>query len=71
MSTFMLNRELSMTFPEGFRYDYTAQGIAMEGETVILKGSKTQYQFHSYYRQELEKESIEVLDGIFASAQWG
>ena len=36
MSTFMLNRELSMTFPEGFRYDYTAQGIAMEGETVIV-----------------------------------
>jgi len=54
----------------GFRYGYEAEGIAMQGESLVLKEGKAYYYLHFYARAESAAEAAGVLDAILASARW-
>ena len=49
---------------EGFCYTYTTQGVAMYGETLVMKAGKTLYNFHFYAREQLKAESIPVWENL-------
>ena len=51
---------------DGFEYSYEAQGINMLARSFVIKNKRTYYYIHCYYRAELEKESLPVIDEIFA-----
>lgn len=55
---------------EGFRYTYTAQEIAMYGETLAAKAGKNLYYIHCYFRAALKEESLKVLGEILAASSW-
>lgn len=59
---------------EGFCYTYTAQSIAMYGESLVLrysgKSGKSLYYFHLYAREELKAESIPVWEELLSGAEW-
>lgn len=51
----------------GYAYNYTANGIAMHGETYVMKSDKTFYYFNIYARQELLNESLPVIGEMLDS----
>ena len=55
----------------GFSYEYEAQGIAMHGETCVIKHNKVLYYLHIYMRRELKEESTKIWKDILATAKWG
>ena len=55
----------------GFSYEYEAQGIAMHGETCVVKHNKVLYYLHIYMRRELKEESTKIWKDILATAKWG
>ena len=54
----------------GFSYEYEAQGIAMHGETCVVKHNKVLYYLHIYMRRELKGESTKIWKEILATAKW-
>ena len=55
---------------EAFRYTYTAQDIAMCGETVAAKAGKNLYYIHCYYRAALKEERLKTFGEILAASSW-
>jgi hypothetical protein len=55
----------------GFSYEYEAQGIAMHGETCVVKHNKVLYYLHIYMRRELKEEGTKIWKDILATAKWG
>ena len=55
---------------EGFRYTYTVQGIAMTGETCIVKTGRDLYELHFYGRTETLHECLPVWEELLASLRW-
>ena len=52
---------------EGFRYDYSAQGIGMTAESYAAKYKRTVYYVHIYMRSALKEESLPVTGRILES----
>ena len=65
-----LQRSVGGRIMEGFAYTYTAQGIAMYGETCALKTPQTLYYFQLYARDALREESLPVWEALLADAEW-
>ena len=65
-----ISRSLDGERADGFKYTYTAQDIAMTGESFSVIREKTYYYIHFYYRQELEEESLSVINGMLDSITW-
>ena len=55
---------------EGFRFGYTADGIEMSGETIVLKSGRTLYYINCYYRTALKADSEPAIRQILESASW-
>ena len=55
---------------EGFRYTYTAQGIAMTGETWVVKTGKDLYELYFYGRTETLDDCLPVWEKLLASVHW-
>ena len=55
---------------EGLHYTYTSQGIAMTGESYVLKKEQTLYYLHCYYRTDLSQESRIICKQLLDSIQW-
>ena len=53
----------------GFRYNYTAQGVEMRGESCIGKNGGVVYYLH-FYARAASQSSDGVWDAILASAEW-
>ena len=51
----------------GFRYSYTAQGVRMTAESLVLKSGKTLYYFHCYARKTSEAGNLAVWEKILTS----
>lgn len=54
----------------GYRYHYTAQGIAMTGETIVVKYRKVFYYLNFYARTELLEESLQVWQKMLDSIEF-
>lgn len=55
---------------EVMEYEYTAEGIDMFGETVVIKANKIMYNIHLYARKELKETSLETWHEILDSVKW-
>ena len=55
---------------DGYTYTYTAQGIGMAGETLVVKDGRTFYYLYCYMREAQLEESTAVWKEIIASARW-
>ena len=55
---------------EGFRYEYESRGVAMYGESYVIKYDRKLYYLNFYARRELLEESLDVWDMIVSSAKW-
>ena len=54
----------------GYRYHYTAQDIAMTGETIVVKHNKVFYYLNFYARTELLEDSLEIWANMLAAVRW-
>ena len=54
----------------GFRYKYESRGVAMYGESYVIKYDRKLYYLNFYARRELLEESLDVWDMIVSSAKW-
>ena len=55
---------------DAFSYHYEAQGVAMSGESAILRHENTFYYIHVYYRTALKEESSSLVKGVLSKAEW-
>lgn len=55
---------------DGFSYTYTASGIPMYGETLVVRLGRAQYYLHFYARQALKEASLPVWEDFLAAAGW-
>ena len=55
---------------EGIRYRYLTQGVAMLGQSLVIKHKKTFYYLHYYTRDALAAENQAGLEQILNSARW-
>ena len=65
-----LRRGVGGKSAEGFSYTYTAGGVPMYGETLVVRLGRAQYYLHFYARQALKGESIPVWEDFLAAASW-
>ena len=54
----------------GLRYTYTAHGIAMTGESWVVKEKKEIWYLHCYLRTELREASLPVWEEILDGAEF-
>jgi len=55
---------------DGFRYDYTSQGVGMTAESFSIKNGKVFYYINIYMRTELLSESEPVVHSLMDSFRW-
>ena len=55
---------------DNFSFTYTAQEIAMAGESCVLKKDKTLYFFHIYGREENKAADLPMWESFISSAEW-
>lgn len=65
-----VSEDLAGSRAEGFMYTYTAQDIAMLGESFAVRKKKTFYYIHCYMRENLREESLRIIKDIFNTAKW-
>ena len=65
-----ITREVGGKTADGYRYTYNVKGTGMIGESLSVKAGSNFYYIHSYFREELRKESLKVLDEIFGNVTW-
>ena len=51
----------------GYPFNYETEGIAMCGDSIVIKKGKTCYFFHTYYREATKEESEKLLEEIYGS----
>lgn len=55
---------------KSFRYTYTAQGVAMTGEGVVVKAGGFYYYLYLYAREALQDAGFAAWQEILDSARW-
>ena len=65
-----LQRNVGGKSAEGFGYTYTAQGVAMYGESCTLKSRRALFYFHLYARDALREQSLPVWEALLSDAEW-
>ena len=61
------SREAAGQTGEGFRYQYSVQGIGQQCDVLVLKHQDTCYTVYYYTRPELSEENQKVYDDILDS----
>lgn len=51
----------------GYPFSYEAEGVAMCGDSIVVKKGKNYYFFHTYYREAMKEESEKLLEELYGS----
>ena len=51
----------------GYPFGYETEGVAMCGDSIVVKRGKTCYFFHTYYREAMKEESEKLLEELYES----
>ena len=50
----------------GYPFSYEAEGVAMCGDSIVIKKGKTCYFCHTYYREAMKEESEKLLEELYS-----
>ena len=55
----------------GYPFSYEAEGVAMCGDSIVVKKGKTCYFFHTYYREAMKEENEKLLEELYGTISFG